>query len=536
MIPKRVGPPTRLGRVFLFPWYPWGVAVVPILHFLTSNPLHFAARGAVVPAAGALLAVTVAVAGLRLVLRDWHQAAAAVTAVTVVFFAYGHVERVLEGRLDEYVLFPSGIVLAAAVVGSAVRHPVVAARWAPFLNVTTSMLLMFQIMTIAGSTSDVFSSSSSEPLPADNVTSHLFAQYPPPLAGHGRPDIYYIILDAYARHDALGEFDNTAFLRELERRGFYIANDATSNYMNSIQSLASSLNLSYLHDLGPRSPKTERDAIALAQDNALAAILEHLGYVYIHLESGHAVTSTAPRADVVVTFTPEGVLVAKTARGTGGSYVGLPGQDEAVDGAFLHTLAHTTVLRPLLGNRLRPSDDKPYQWWAPERALQMFDFLSEPIESAGPKVVFAHIIKPHIPATFDRYGNMFLSKGGRVGFSDAHDPSVPDAYIGQLIFINSLVLSTVDSILENHDEEPIIVIAGDHGRTTEYPKHPILAAFHLPDGGTEALYPSISSVNHFRIVLDYYFGLNLGLLEDVQLEHEKSQFEIEATAAKRVSS
>ena len=294
--------------------------------------------------------------------------------------------------------------------------------------------------------------------------------------------------------------------------------------------------MSYLHDLGLRSPKTDRDGIALVQDNALAAILKHLGYVYIHLESGQAVTSTAPRADVVVTFTPEGVMVVRTGRETGSPYVALSGRDEAVDGAFLRTLAQTTALRPLLGNRLRPGDDSPYQWWAPERALQMFEFLSEPIESSGPKFVFAHIIKPHKPATFDRYGNMFLSKGGQVGFSDAHDPSVPDAYIGQLIFVNSLVLSTVDSILENHEEEPIIIIAGDHGRSDGYPRHAILAAFHLPDGGTGALYPSISSVNHFRTVLDYYFGLNLGLLEDVQIEHDRSQFAIEAATANRVSS
>ena len=178
--PQEVGPPTRLGRVFLFPWYTWGVAVVPILHFLTSNPLHFAARGVVVPAAGALLAVTVAVASLRLALRGWHKAAAVVTAVTVVFFAYGHVERVLEGRLDEYVLFPAGIVLATAAVGIAIRHPVVAARWAPFLNVTTGVLLVFQIMTMVGSTSTVFLSVSSDPLMKDNVTSHLFIQLPPP--------------------------------------------------------------------------------------------------------------------------------------------------------------------------------------------------------------------------------------------------------------------------------------------------------------------------------------------------------------------
>ncbi len=527
--PQAGGPPTRLGRVLLFPWYPWGVAVVPILHFLASNPLHFAAREAVVPAAGALLVVTLAVAGLRLALRSWHQAAAAVTAVTVVFFAYGHVERALEGRLDESLLFPAAVVLAAAAIGIAGRHSITVARWAPFLNVTAGMLLVFQIMTMAGTTSAVISPASSEPLMAEEVTSHLFAQSPRWLGGN-RPDIYYLILDAYGRHDALGEFDNSDFLRELERRGFYIAREATSNYKSSIQSLASSLNLAYLHDLESRAPKTKRDGIVLVQDNALVAILKHLGYVYVHLESGQGVTSTAPLADIVAKFTPAGVSVVRMERDTRVSRRALASRSEGIaDGAFLRTLVQTTALRPLLGNWLRSGDDSPYQWWAPERALQMFGFLSEPIESSGPKFVFAHIIKPHKPATFDRYGNMFLSKGGQVGFSDAHDPSVPDAYIGQLIFINSLVLRTIDRILENHDDEPIIVIAADHGRSDGYPRHDILAAFHLPDGGDIALYPSISSVNHFRAILDYYFGLNLGLIDDWNIEHDPNQFELEST-------
>ena len=31
-----------VGRVLATPWYPWPTAAIPILHFLTSNPVHFA--------------------------------------------------------------------------------------------------------------------------------------------------------------------------------------------------------------------------------------------------------------------------------------------------------------------------------------------------------------------------------------------------------------------------------------------------------------------------------------------------------------
>ena len=144
----------------------------------------------------------------------------------------------------------------------------------------------------------------------------------------------------------------------------------------------------------------------------------------------------------------------------------------------------------------------------------MFEFLSEPMGVQGPKFVFAHISKPKDPATFDRHGNYVLGTLSTDQFSDDHDPSVPDAYAGQLMYINSLVLRVIDDIKSNEDSEPVIVIAGDHNRRgTHHSPHSILAAFHLPDGG-EKPYASISSVNHFRFILRNYFDMEVSLIED----------------------
>ena len=239
-----------------------------------------------------------------------------------------------------------------------------------------------------------------------------------------------------------------------------------------------------------------------------------------------------PLADVSVTFAPTGVVVSSAEEETRFSPQMRTAQNEGLrDGGFLRSLIDTTALRPLTGPQFRPDDDTPYDWWAPERALQMFEFLSNPMDVSAPRFIFAHIIKPHSPFTFDRHGNMVVSQRGDDGFSDEHDLTVPNAYIGQLIFINSLVLRTIDRILESHVEKPIIVIAADHGHGGP-DRHAILAAFHLPDGGNTVLYPSISSVNHFRAVLDFYFGLDLGLLEDVNFEHEFNQFDIPIASAK----
>ena len=526
--PATQRPPTGLRRLLALPWYPWPAAVIPILHFLAINPLHFTTSAAILPVAVVLAVVTVAVAALRLVVRGWHQATAVVTIGTALFFAYGHVEQAFVGQLSQLVLFPTAVALSATAAWTAVQVPGLALRSAPFLNLTTSILLIFQLTTLAGSTlDDAGRDLSSEPLTNVDTTSHLFEHWPASIPST-RPNIYYIILDGYGRHDALGEFDNSDFLNELERRGFYVATEGTSNYRSSLHSLASSLNLAYLDDLGSRSPTSKRDAVALVQNSALVTILKRLGYTYVHLESGQSINRGAPRADLLVTFAPAGIGVSRPK---------LPDQrtryiDSTRNDAFLSAIAQTTALRALVGRSVRTSETSPYGWWAPERALQMFDYLSSPIAASDPKFVFAHILKPHLPATFDRYGNMIVGQGSDIGYSDTHDPTVPDAYIGQLVFTNSLVLKAVDGIL-NNDDDPIILIAGDHGGPDGYPRHPILAAFRLADGRSDSLYPSISSVNHFRFILDQYFTLGIGLMEDRAIWRDTDSFDFTSAVAVR---
>ena len=69
------------------------------------------------------------------------------------------------------------------------------------------------------------------------------------------PDIYYIILDSYAREDVLLDVyghDNSEFLNQLREMGFYIADCSQSNYSKTTHSLSSTLNRYLIHQ--SRSP------------------------------------------------------------------------------------------------------------------------------------------------------------------------------------------------------------------------------------------------------------------------------------------
>ena len=46
-------------------------------------------------------------------------------------------------------------------------------------------------------------------------------------------------------------------------------------------------------------------------------------------------------------------------------------------------------------------------------------------------------------------------------------------------------------------------------------RYEILNAYYLPGDGAESLYPTITPVNSFRVILDKYFGENFPLLPDV---------------------
>ena len=50
-------------------------------------------------------------------------------------------------------------------------------------------------------------------------------------------------------------------------------------------------------------------------------------------------------------------------------------------------------------------------------------------------------------------------------------------------------------------------------------KNGILNAYYLPGADTRVLYPTISPVNSFRVVLNTYFDTNLPLLPDRTMRH-----------------
>jgi hypothetical protein len=325
-----------------------------------------------------------------------------------------------------------------------------------------------------------------------------------------KPDIYYIIMDAYGGEKMLQDlhgFDNSPFTAALRKRGFVVPPESRSNYLRTLHSLGSSLNMQYLDTISKKMGTSSlwwplRETFA---HNETRNFLESQGYKIVTLASGWDFT-TITDADIYRQPFPiflndfEEFFVSTTnlalfpfVRRTGVSF---PSYD-----------THRRIL------------------------LYEFEQLKNIPELDSPKFTFVHIIAPHPPFVFDARGNA-VNPDYPYTIADNRYLIKPPAkyeqgYLNQLAFINTQVLQVVDAILKESANPPIIVIQGDHGpgiyldsETATppcfYERFSILNAYYLPGIDPETIPTDITPVNTFRMIFDQYFSADLELLPNQQ--------------------
>jgi hypothetical protein len=127
---------------------------------------------------------------------------------------------------------------------------------------------------------------------------------------------------------------------------------------------------------------------------------------------------------------------------------------------------------------------------------------------------------PHRPNIFMPDGSMNLNtdyykKGVGEGINRQYDI---EGYINNTKFINSRLPTVIREILRNSETAPIIIIQGDHGYQLPDIRFDILNAYYFPDQNYSALYPTITPVNTFRVVLNMYFDGEYPLLKDESID------------------
>ncbi|HNQ96349.1 MAG TPA: hypothetical protein PKH47_16895, partial [Anaerolineales bacterium] len=268
-----------------------------------------------------------------------------------------------------------------------------------------------------------------------------------------RPDIYYIILDGYGRQDILQkfyEFDNSEFINGLRERGFYVADESSSNYIQTMLSLSSSFNMNYLQDLkvNGNTPDNRADLIEILNYSEVRNVLAQNGYKTVSFENEYK--ATIPTADVYYEDTSSPLTQPVTAF-----------ESIVIDHSMARTLNHIPAFQ-------RALVEMPYETHR-QRILSTFADLEKAPSLDGEYFVYAHIIAPHPPFVFDKDGNVinhdepftlfdanyYISEHSRGGYIGG--------YRRQIQYVNTLALQAIDAILVRSDTPPIIIIQGDHG-------------------------------------------------------------------------
>ena len=505
-----------------YPFHPLALSIFPVLALLAANVSQVLFADTVRTFAAALLMGAVLLLLFRLLTRDWHKAAALASLALALFFSYGQLFSVLQGlRLGPVlvgrtaVLLPLwGLILVLCAWWILrQRSP---AEMTSVLNIISLFLLVFPLYTVAGYYVRAGLARNAQKTQPSLSFAGKFQGNP--------PDVYYIILDMHGRSDvlqALYGYDDSWFIDALKQRGFYVASQSTSNYSSTLQSLSSSLNMEYINTLeqkyGPAS--TDREPLGLLiQNNAVMQAFRENGYRLGAFQTDDFYTEFHD-ADRYLKPSPAEVRKYLNAR--------------ALD-PFEAMLVRSTAFRILYDLDVLSSEsavkrtlETPYDQHR-LTVLHTLEHLPDLSREPGAWFVFAHIVSPHPPYIFGRTGEKIahdtpysLSAPGRLDGG----PRIVKLYIDQLHYIDTQVLESIDRILARSETPPVIIIQGDHGPVSYFgedevrkgnmwEQHSILNAYYFPDGNYQALYPAITPVNSFRILLNTYFGGKYEMLPD----------------------
>lgn len=484
-----------INRLRQWALHPLLFAVYPVLALLASNISQVKPSAAVRPLGLSIAAAFVLWGLLFLFLRDVRRSALLVTWWLMLFFTYGHVYNFLEqnSALGRHrLLLPIWIFLAVAGSWWLIKKIKDVSYATLTLNGIGGLLLIFPLIQLGSYGLRYQLDDGEQPhLPAEFASLRL-------PDGQTPPDVYYIILDAYARNDVLQSifaYKNSVFSSWLHQHGFYLASCSQSNYSQTELSLAASLNLTYLDELVGQLPADSQDRLPLRsvlRYNAVRQIFQQLGYNFVAFETGF-LFSQFEDADIYLASGSLGgmsgfeVLLVKTSGGLA-----------LVDAA--------SVLPRFFQDDLLAPETARYR-----QVAYTLDALAKvPASIEGPKFVFAHIVAPHGPL-------VFASDGTQMHYPEPLDGATyTQAYRSEVDYLNGRMQEILQRLLADSAVPPIIILQADHGHDLASPQDrmAILNAYYLPGNGIEQPYPGITPVNTFRLIFNRYFGGQFPLLED----------------------
>ena len=480
--------------------HPFLLGMFPVLFLYAQNATEMSMADVLTPLGLVVMAVIILQALLVFVIRDTARRSILISVVMLLFFGYGHLYRIGMGLFSQSPSATAGNITAIVVIVLIVAGVLIfllrTKRTLQGLTRAFNAAAVILVVLQVGLASHALITR-----PGNEIATVISAETPPGVVN--RPDIYFLVFDAFGREDVLREMfsvDNSWFVDSLRRRGFFVVDSAVANYCATLQSVAATMNFNYVHELGNFDPESfDRGPLSrLLAHNKVMGDLTPLGYKYVTFASGHRPTEIH---SAHYYFEPSFVL-----------------------SEFHNVLLGYTPIPYWI------SEEKSPFALHRRRVEYILDKLTDLDNIRDPKFVFAHLVCPHPPCVFDENGGAVQRDWG-FSFADGDHytdqggdmADYKNGYGPQVLYLSKRIIEVVDGILAQSGTPPIIVIQGDHGPGTElswsslaksnvHERFPILNAYYLPDGGDSLLSHNITPVNSFRVILNEYFGKNYPML------------------------
>jgi hypothetical protein len=425
------------------------------------------------------------------------QRANALAIAIFFFFVFGLFRSAVAMQLTQHVSFVTGALWLGAMLAA------IAASWrmARQERLSSALLVIAAAMFVAPLASlSVFALSM--PAARDAAAAgetRAFVQ---------RPNIYFFLMDGYARADKLRELsgaDNTPFLDSLRDSGFRVIDRATANYPTTWLSVSSTLSMRYIQteDMPPYRSTAPHYRI-MNGDSATVRRFRANGYRYVHLANGHPQFNCSGIADLCIGRQDETSVTA-------------------ISDLELNLLQMTPLYYVL--SRLAPDVlSKPFRGSISQVADVADEIAGIPLDQ--PFFLYAHLLVPHPPYLLDaqcRPNNNMADVSLRSWSREA----IP-AYAAYMQCANRQMMDLVGRILAR-DRQAVIVLQGDHGSgflvdwllpLRQWSQAGIserlapLSAIRMPAACQDSLYDDMSLVNNFRAVTACLEGRRPQYLED----------------------
>ena len=501
--------------------HPFLVAIFPILIIYSQNIGRVEIEELILP----VIIIVGPTIGLyyflKSILKNENKSAIIVTLILIMLFSYGHIYYLLSDvMIDEFdigqnrYLIPAfGLVLGISIF-FIIRARRVFDNATSILNVISIVFIIVAISNVALVGAEITSCdkcSNQEFFYEARDFSDYFESHEFSISENQElPDVYYLILDEYARNDALIEyhnFSNHELTEFLEKKGFHIAKNSFANYPMSVQSIPAIMNMDYINFLADEIGTEVRNYkplngknYGLYPNNMVIKNFKEMDYKIITFNTFALHLHENPLADKTFCHRDKFLL----------------------DNRLADVLARTSIFGYYI------------ERWAEGELRQATLCAFENFGNAGnvfdePVFVWAHVMLPHPPWIFGPNGEE-ITPGKPLLITD--NPEFRDSgwepkrqYIQQVQFANKKTIEVVENILENN-RNAIIIIQGDHGTAWEtnwmepskedaWQRLRNFDAIYFPDKDKrDLLLDDRTLVNTFRTVFNAYYESNYELLEN----------------------